>query len=87
MDIFNKKKVKRLEENLKLLSEKEARARGIIKYLIEEPNSNIAKELNRILYEKYSKSIWSGLTRESHLGYVYDKESTERLAKEMTKYL
>ena len=87
MDIFNRKRVKYLEEQLKLTSTKEARARGIVKFLIEEPDSYTSIEIRRVLTDRYKKSIWSSLTKEAHLGWLYDEETTKRFVKELVEYI
>lgn len=87
MDIFNKKKVKYLEEQIHLYSKKEMNLEAIVKYLVEEPDSNISKELKKLLTEKYSKNMWGRLTREAHLGYRYNKEYTENLAKQLIEFI
>lgn len=86
MDWFNRKRVKFLEDKNEDLRVRSLRAEAVVKFLIEEPDSNISTELKRILSEIYNKSMWNKLTRENHLGYIYNKENTEAIAKELTKY-
>lgn len=87
MDLFNRKRVKYLEDRLQELSRKEGNASQVIKFLVEEPDSSITKEIRKILYKKYKNCFWGSLTRECHLGWVFDKEYAKNEAKRLTKYL
>lgn len=73
MDIFNKKKIKSLESQIRELTAQRQLDNNIIKFLIEEPNSETSLRLKEILTNKFMKRRWSGLTKEGHLLGIFPK--------------
>ena len=87
MDIFNRKRIKYLEEQLQLSSIKESRANKIIQVLVQDQDSDLGIAIKKILIEKYNKNFWSTINRESHLGYLYNKEYIDKISKQLTEYI
>ena len=87
MDIFNRKRIKYLEEQLQLSSIKESRANRVIQVLVQDPDSDLGIAIKTLLIEKYNKNFWSRLTRESHLGYLYNKEHIDKISKQLIEYI
>ena len=59
MDIFNRKRIKYLEEQLQLSSIKESRANKIIQVLVQDQDSDLGIAVKKILIEKYNKNFFN----------------------------
>lgn len=87
MDLFNKRKLRLLQKNYRASLDRENRLSRIVKFLIEEPDSDISSLIDDILSRRYMENRWSGLTKESHPSYIYNKEETEKLSKYLTEFI